>query len=355
MRAWRWLTLLAACLALPAALGAEPGARARGKSLPGAHQFGVIVHPFREGNNDAMLKQALLDSGPASLAFLVATGIKAASEPCSDKLYAQRKQLLDQAPGPVIVSLAASDWIQCKSALGRSAAIERLNRLRETFFDEPRSLGERKIALARLSASAKFRSYAENAHWQYGRILYATINLPADNNHYLPEAGRNSEFEDRQVANRAWLKRLFLMAQRKNMEGIVLFSDADLGLGEERDDAYVAPGLGTQKDGFAETRRQISTLAPKFHGKLLLIDAQGTPKPNITWHGKLGHLTLNAGALTVRVNPGSSALFTLKPAPKSALKPAHKFALEPAAEPAPEPALKPGASAQAAARGTRLR
>ncbi len=306
-----WPALLAGFLALPPAAGATP--RARGKSIPGAHQFGVIAHPFRKGNNDVMLKQALFDAGQPELAFMVATGIKSASEPCSDKLYAQRKQLLDQATSPVIVSLAASDWSQCKNAQGRSAAIERLNRLREMFFDETSSLGEHKIALARLSTSTKFRSYAENAHWQYGRVLYATINLPADNNHYLPEAGRNSEFEDRMVANRAWLKRLFLMAQRKNLDGIVLFSDGDVGLEAEQENQASVPTSGAKKDGFAETRRQISALAPKFHGKLLLVDTQGTHKHTITWHGNLGHLTVDSGAVTVRVNPGTATLFSVKP------------------------------------------
>ena len=113
----------------------------------------------------------------------------------------------------MIVMPAASDWSDCKNSAGRTAAIERLNRLRELYYAEPESLGERKLDVTRLSANAKFRSYAENAHWVVGDVLYATVNVPANNNHYLPEAGRNSEYEDRLVANRFWLNRLFALAR----------------------------------------------------------------------------------------------------------------------------------------------
>ena len=48
-------------------------------------------------------------------------------------------------------------------------------------------------------------------------------------------------------------------------------------------------------DGFAETRRQVLTLAQKFRGKVLLVDsaplAKGA-KPAIEWRGNLGHLSV---------------------------------------------------------------
>ena len=104
------------------------------------------------------------------------------------RILAAEKSSTD-AENALIVSLAASDWVNCKAKNGKSIAIERLNRVRELFFAEDVSFGDTDISLIRQSSSAKFRSYAENARWEYGDILFATINLPADNNHYLPEAG----------------------------------------------------------------------------------------------------------------------------------------------------------------------
>lgn len=293
------LCLLAA-LACQAAGAAPPAGRS------GGFQFGVIGHSFQKGADDEPLKQALRETNLAQPAFVVATGIKAASESCSDRLYNQRKELLGDSVPPLVLSLAASDWSACKNSAGRSNAIERLNRLREVFFADDNALGKRKLDLSRLSSNAKFRSYAENAHWEYGKVLFATINLPANNNHYLPEAGRNSEFEDRLVANRAWLKRLFAMAQRRKLDGIVLFSDGDLQLLQDEESSLLS-GFNSKQDGFASPRRQIKALAKDFSGKVLMVDTQTArdkkpARPEITWRDNLGHLTVNAGWVEIDVN-----------------------------------------------------
>ena len=309
---------LTAALSVVAAL-APAHARERAASAGKGFQFAVIGHPFKHGADEAPLKRAIAAAMQANPAFIVATGIKGDKEPCSDKLYAARHAILDDAAAPVVVSLAGSDWSACLNSAGRSNAIERLNRLRELFYGEPESLGAQRIALSRLSSTAKFRSYAENAHWEYGKVLFATINLPANNNHYRPEAGRNSEYEDRLVANRAWLHRLFTLAARQKMHGLVLFSDGAIGLQEEEGFSLL-PRFESKQDGFAEPRRQINTLAKKFKGKVLLVDTQiqpqigaaGRTEPAIDWRGNVGHLSVAAESAEVRVNPDAAALFTVK-------------------------------------------
>lgn len=280
----------------------------------GGFQFSVIGHSYGHGADDAGLRKVVAEAG-ADSAFIVATGIKTATEPCGDRLYSQRKALLDDAAVPLIVSLSGSDWSGCLNSAGRSNAIERLNRLRELLFADAYSLGARRLALTRQSAGAKFRSYAENAHWEMGKVLFATINLPANNNHFRSEAGRNSEFEDRLVANRAWLQRLFMLAGRKKLEAIVLFSDGDPRL-QEADGFSLLAGFQPKKDkdGFAETRRLLRAQAQQFKGKVLLIDAQGGPgaEPAISWRDNIGHLAVAADWLALRVHPGSAALFSVR-------------------------------------------
>jgi hypothetical protein len=309
-RAMLCASLVLAALAPLAAHAAPP--------KPRGFQFGVIGHAFQASQDEAALKRAIAEAPQSNPAFIVATGIKAGSEPCSDRLYAQRRALLDESAQPMIVSLAGSDWSGCLNSAGRSNAIERLNRLRELFYGDGESLGARRIPLTRLSSTAKFRSYAENAHWEYGKVLFATVNLPANNNHYRPEAGRNSEYEDRLVANRAWLHRLFTLATRQKMQGLVLFSDGDVGL--QADEGFsLLPSFQSRQDGFAEPRRQIKAMAEKFKGKVLLIDAQNSAaaattgsEPAIQWRGNVGHLSLGAEWAEVRVAPGAAALFTIK-------------------------------------------
>jgi hypothetical protein len=302
--------------ALLAALAVHGTLMAAPKKDSDRHQFGVIGHSFHNGGGEAKLKQAIADESESALAFVVTTGIKGADEPCSDKLYERRRELFDDARRPMIVLPSASDWSECKNSAGRSVAIERLNRLRELFYSEPASLGTHKLPLTRLSASAKFRSYSENAHWQMGDVLYATVNLPANNNHYRPEAGRNSEFEDRMVANRFWLNRLFAMARREKLDAIVLFSEGDVKALTQPTGLRALLGRASSKlDGFDEPRRQIAALAAKFPGKVLLIDTDAARKgagPAIEWRGNLGHLSLGSGAVEVKVTPGANPPFTLK-------------------------------------------
>jgi hypothetical protein len=286
-------------------------------AAPKPFLFSVIGHPLQHGRDEAVLKRAIVDASQNYPAFVVATGIKAINEPCDDKLYAQRRELLNESSAPMVVSLAGSDWSACINSAGRSNAIERLNRLREVFYADGESLGIRRIQVTRLSSTAKFRSYAENAHWEVNKVLFATINLPANNNHYRPEAGRNSEYEDRLVANRAWLHRLFALAERQKMHGLVLFSDGDAGVTEEEGFSLLST-FQTRQDGFAEVRKQIRSVAEKYKGKVLLIDAQsaqaGAPhaEPVIQWRGNVGHVNMAADWAEVRVTPGAATLFSIK-------------------------------------------
>jgi len=296
------------------------GARADARDEDG-HRFAIIGHGFTDGG-EKRLRQALRDNDDNDVAFLVVTGIKGANEPCTDKLYQKRRELIDDARRPVVVLPAGSDWAECRNSAGRSDAIERLNRIRELFYGEPDTLGARKLALTRQSISPRFRSYAENAHWSVGKVLYATVNMPANNNHYLNEAGRNSEYEDRLVANRFWLNRLFAIARRDKLEALVLFSEGDVKpLSQPTGLRALLRSAVPDNDGFAEPRRLILSLAQKFRGKVLLVDGTRVrAKPAIEWRGNVGHLAAGADALEVIVDPDSKTLFKVDPRKVEAAK-----------------------------------
>ncbi|QNB00812.1 hypothetical protein [Massilia sp. Se16.2.3] len=282
-----------------------------------AHRFGIIGHSFAVPG-DTRFKKALADTNDSSLAFVVVTGIKGVQEPCGDKLYRERRELLERARRPVIVLPAGSDWTECRNTAGRTNAAERLNRMRELFHGEPESLGAKKLPLTRLSTSPRFRSYAENAHWTVDRVMYATVNLPANNNHYLAAAGRNSEYEDRQVATRFWLNRLFTLARRDKVDAIVLFSEGDLKpLAEPTGLRSLLRRAPATFDGFASARKQVQALAQRFGGKVLLVDSAALPKnghPAIEWRENVGHLSVGGEAVEVDVRPGEKNLFRLKEA-----------------------------------------
>lgn len=329
----RAAAVLLACALLASGAAAPAQARHDKAARKGEFSVALLGHSFRQGpangaadqadaagagsassnvaeGADATLRRLLADAAQAEPAFIIATGIKGAKEPCSDRLYAERRELMDSAARPLVLLPAGSDWTDCRNSNGKSNAIERLNRIRELFFATPEALGKGKLALNRQSAIAKFRDYAENAYWEHENILFVTLNVPARNNHYLTEAGRNSEYEDRMVANRAWLQRAFLLAKRKKLPGMVLLMEGDIG-------AHVEQGffarLAQNKDGFTETRRLVRTLADKYPGQLLLVDTRKQDKaaPAIEWNKNIGHLALGAEWTALRVIPGSASLFSI--------------------------------------------
>jgi hypothetical protein len=310
MKKYYSLTLfICAALACPCPVLAQPS----------EFSFGVIAHAFRTTPDESALRDALSQTDADNLAFVVANGIKSSAEPCSDQLYSQRKALLDEAKNGLILSLAASDWAGCKRKNGRSAAMERLSRIRDLFFVDEFSFGSSKIPLMRQSTTPKFRSYGENARWEFDGIMFATINLPANNNHYLADAGRNSEFEDRVVANRDWLQKIFTAAKRKKLKGIVLFCDGNPLSGPNSPSLVDVNG---NRDGFAETRRQITALAAKFPGKVLVVHGQAErkrpPSNSVAWRGNLGDMNVASGWVKFTVDPAMPALFTVSSYPAAA-------------------------------------
>lgn len=251
-------------------------------------RFGVLSH-------ETNLPEELERRASENVAFILVNGLKNESETCTETLYQQRRDWFDASEHSVIVSLAASDWLTCGNT-------NPLHELRVRLFDGDFSLGASKLPVTRLAVNRKFRRYVENARWELNDILFATINLPADNNHYRPDAGRNGEFEDRQVANRIWLERLFVLAQQKNMRALVLFSDGNLW----------QPRSKIRRDGFLEVRNQIILLGSKMRGKVLLVDHQPEQAVRgITWRGNIGHISLGTGWHEFQLHASQAQPFAL--------------------------------------------
>ncbi len=276
--------------------------------------FGVIAKPTQSIAAEALLREAIDETDADNLAFVVASGVKADGEPCTDTIYKNRRTLFDGAKNGLIVSIAASDWTRCINSRNRSIAVERMGRLREIFFTDEFSFGDSKIPLVRQSTMPVFRMYAENMHWRVGDVLFATVNLPANNNNYLNAAGRNSEFEDRQVANSDWLKRIFITAKIGKLDGIVLFCDGNpLALHAEHASSLFSSG---KREGSADIRRQIMRFSASFHGRILIVhgeqeNGQKIASKDIVWQGNIGTIKAKTPWSKINVNPALPQLFAL--------------------------------------------
>src|SRR5690606_22612608 len=126
-------------------------------------------------------------------------------------------------------------------------------------------------------------------------VLFATINLPSNNNNFLNAAGRDNEYEDRQVANSDWLKRLFIMAHSHRLKGIVLFTDANPLAHRERSSGFFSDD---KREGFANIRRQLAHAAKDYQGRILIVHGdhhadRDTHPQQIVWKGNIGALRID--------------------------------------------------------------
>ncbi len=288
-------------------------------------QLGLLPYPAlprsdgEHAKQEAEWQKQLYQQRRSKPWLLVVNGLKNSKENCSDELYQQRKRILEESPNPLLLSLAAQDWSECIKADGESNALERQSFLRDQLYNADPVFGKANLPLASLrqSVNPKFRNFPENVRWEKGNILFATLDLPANNNRYRVEAGRNSEFEDRQVANRDWLNKLFAHARLHKRQAIVLFSDGNLIGSYLKNGKLRAASAGGLQDGFADLQQKLIKLSERYPGRVLLIDhaAQEKNKPVLQWRGKLGSISLplsdKAHTYLLNINSNQNNPFSL--------------------------------------------
>ncbi len=233
-----------------------------------AFSFAVLGTSTSEADRSTAPLLRAIDGSAAR--FVVHFDLSLPSETsCSDASLARRRALLDDSAKPAVPVVAAAEWASCGK--GPSDYLERLEHLGDVLFSSNQSFGQARLPWLRQSSLPRFRRYRENLRWQVGHVLFATINLPDNNNNFRNAAGRNGEFEERLVANRAWLDRTFRLAHERRLSGIVLFIDA-----APRFSAPMrVPDLRARdRDGFYEWKLAFRDFVPAFKGQVLLVQAR---------------------------------------------------------------------------------
>lgn len=250
------------------AQGDLPAAAGAATSASGRFTFAVVgTATDRDDRSTVPLLRAIDGSGSS---FVVHFELSAPSPTsCGDAALERRRAVLDASPRPVVPVTGASQWAAC----GRETtdALDRLDRVGDLLFGADQSLGQERLPWSRQSGIARFHRYRENVRWQVGGILFATLNLPDNNNNFRIGAGRNGEFEERVVANRAWLDRTFRLATERRAVGVVLFIDAS--------SRFSAPmrapdSRARERDGFYEWKVALRERVPAYKGQVLLVQSR---------------------------------------------------------------------------------
>ncbi len=208
----------------------------------------------------------LREMGNAGARFAVHLGdFKSGTEPCSDELYADRKQLFDSAPMPVIYVPGENDWLSCRRrTTGQHEPTERLAMLREVFFSKAALSAKTGLEIEQQSqVTFNFGAAVEHLRWRIGPVMYMTINVPGNNNNWGNGAIGSQEYQERMAAVRGWIERSFARAQREEMKGIVVFAHADPDFEAWAEDKPTR--------GFGELLGDLRNALDTFKGEVLFI------------------------------------------------------------------------------------
>jgi hypothetical protein len=154
---------------------------------------------------------------------------KSGSSPCTDAALARPLDEFQRFAGALVYTPGDNEWTDCRrSKAGGYDPAERLARLRQIYFAEASSQGQRPIALTRQSeGGGRFAAFSENARWSMGDVTFATINATGSNNNRGFDKAGDQEYAARNAADLAWLAAALDEARRRKARAIVIAMQAD--------------------------------------------------------------------------------------------------------------------------------
>lgn len=214
------------------------------------------------------LPPMLDDMARRGAVFAVHVGdIKSGSSLCSDEVLRDIRDVFRAAPLPLVYVPGDNEWTDChRSSNGSYDPLERLARLRNLFFVDDLSLGQKPIALQRQSADPAWSSYRENQRWEQDGLLFVALNVPGSHNNYFGPSGRggpSAEFRARSAANRVWVAQAFEHARQHHLAGVLILFQANPG--------FEAASAGQASPGFAELIEQLRQETEAYAGQVMVV------------------------------------------------------------------------------------
>ena len=290
------------------------------------------VEPFTFAALGCMPYARGADTGPAlarliaeinrhTPAFTVHLGDTMGSdEHCTDELLLRRRADFNTFTGALVYTPGDNEWTDTHAEKsGRYVPTERLAKIRALYFAEERSLGQKPIPLVTQRRDPPFAKFVENARWTVGGVVFATVHVVGSKNNHQPNVpGAMEEWQERDVADEAWIRAAFAFARETKAPGMALFFQANPFAGDK--------GRAGYDDGFERFLTTIAAEARAYAKPVLLVHADehryrldigmklelnSPPVPNVTRLETFGALQMHG--VLVTVDPGSTQVFLTAP------------------------------------------
>jgi hypothetical protein len=184
--------------------------------------FGDVPYTPAE---ELQLVSMIAEMNREPLAFVMHVGdFKSGHIECSDEVFLQRREWFGLSHHPFVFIPGDNEWVDCRRAYwARRDPVERLGKLRELFFANDATLGQRVLKVERQTR----RGHPEHLRWTIEDVVFATLNVPGhDNNARMPQ-----ESAPRTAALLEWMREAFSLARARNHAAVVLGVQANLWSG----------------------------------------------------------------------------------------------------------------------------
>ncbi|MGF9648310.1 metallophosphoesterase [Pseudarthrobacter oxydans] len=226
-------TTAAAVLAL-GLLASQPATAA--DSTSDAFTFGVIGDiPYGDAEIAKFPARIQDINADKDLKFVTHVGdIKNGSSVCSDEYFTDIRTQFDTFEHPLVFTPGDNEWVDChRTNNGAYNPLERLDKLREVFFNEPgKTLGATMPV-----KSQENLGLPENVRFNQNRVAFSVLNIQGSNNALQPWSGLGettatpeqlAEVEHRTDAVLDQIRDTFADAERRNDRAVVLMTQADM-------------------------------------------------------------------------------------------------------------------------------
>jgi len=190
---------------------------------------------------------------------------KSGSSNCSDEFNQVVSNYFNQFNSALIYSVGDNEWTDCHRPLaGSYDPLERLARLRQTFFENKKSLGKQPLQLTRQAdVDPQYKKYVENSTFVKNGVLFVNLHITGSNNNFERDETAKAEYRERNQANLSWIKRAFDLASSNQYLGLVFFYQADM--------FYTGKEALDPESGYRDNLLSLSKYAEESKKPVLLI------------------------------------------------------------------------------------
>lgn len=164
-------------------------------------------------------------------AFSVHVGdIKSGGTSCSDAALLRQRDNFRRFAQALVYTPGDNEWTDChRSSNGGFSPTERLDRLRDLFFELGRSLGRATTpGVSQPELTPEFGAFVENRRWEQAGLVFVTVHVVGSNNGLQsPAPDARAEHARRTRADRVWLELAFHRAREIDARAVVVFMQGD--------------------------------------------------------------------------------------------------------------------------------